>query len=125
MTRRRIYPRLIKSIALVGILFSSFAFMTNEARIFAFLPDNPLLVEWAGPYGGIPPFDKVKVTDFKPALEVGMAENLSEVEKIANDPASPTFENTIAALERTGKTLSRVSTIYGIWGGNMATPEYQ
>ena len=59
---------------------------------------NPLTNNWEGPYGGIPPFDKVKVSDFKPALEAAMAENLAEVEKIANDPAEPTFENTIAAM---------------------------
>ena len=46
---------------------------------------NPLLAEWTGPYGGVPPFDRVKVSDFKPALEAAMSENLSEVERIAND----------------------------------------
>ena len=44
---------------------------------------NPLLGEWAGPYGGVPPFDKVQVALFKPALEAAMAENLSEIENIA------------------------------------------
>jgi hypothetical protein len=39
---------------------------------------NPLTQNWEGPYGGIPPFDKVKVADFKPALEAAMAENLAE-----------------------------------------------
>ncbi|HKP69177.1 MAG TPA: M3 family metallopeptidase, partial [Pyrinomonadaceae bacterium] len=86
---------------------------------------NPLTQNWEGPYGGIPPFDKVKVADFKPALEAAMAENLTEVEKIANDPAAPTFDNTIAAMEKTGTTLDRVTTIYGIWGSNLSTPEYQ
>ena len=125
MASSKIYSRFFTGIAVIGVLSLLLAFMTNDAVISASSAANPLLEEWAGPYGGIPPFDKVKVADFKPALEVGMAENLSEVEKIANDPASPTFENTIAALERTGKTLNKVSTIYGIWGGNMATPEYQ
>ena len=49
-----------------------------------------------------------------------MAENLAEVDRIANDPAAPTFENTIAALERTGRTLDRVSTIYGICVSTMS-----
>jgi peptidyl-dipeptidase Dcp len=86
---------------------------------------NPLLAPWTGPYGGIPPFDRVRVEDFKPALEAAMAENLAEVERIANDPAAPTFENTMAALERAGAAIDRVSTIYGIWSGNLNTPEFQ
>ena len=63
---------------------------------------NPLLNEWTGPYGGVPPFDRVKVELFKPALEAAMAENLAEIDKIANNTAAPTFENTIVALERAG-----------------------
>jgi peptidyl-dipeptidase Dcp len=86
---------------------------------------NPLLAEWEGPYGGVPPFDKVQVALFKPALESAMTQNLSEVDKIANDPAAPTFENTIVAMERAGSTLDRVSTLYGVWGSTMAGPEFQ
>ncbi|MDT5262892.1 MAG: peptidyl-dipeptidase Dcp [Acidobacteriota bacterium] len=86
---------------------------------------NPLLAEWAGPYGGVPPFDRVEVAQFKPALEAAMAENLSEVEKIAANPAPPDFENTIAALERTGHTLDRVQTVYGVWSSTMNGPEFQ
>ncbi|MDH5227155.1 MAG: M3 family metallopeptidase [Gammaproteobacteria bacterium] len=82
-------------------------------------PANPLLAPWTGPFGGVPPFDKVKVPDLQPALEAGMAQQLQEIERIARDPAPPTFENTIAALERTGRTLDRVSTIYGIYGSTL------
>ncbi|HEX8722594.1 MAG TPA: M3 family metallopeptidase [Pyrinomonadaceae bacterium] len=87
--------------------------------------DNPLVAEWAGPFGGVPPFDRVRVADFKPALEAAMAENLAEVDKIAADKSAPTFENTVAAMERAGSTLDRVTTVYGIWSGNMNTPEFQ
>ena len=86
---------------------------------------NPLLAEWTGPYGGFPPFDRVNVSDFKPALEASMTENLSEVERIANDNAPPTFENTIVALEKAGHSLDRVTTVYGIWSSNMNGPEFQ
>ncbi len=89
------------------------------------MPENPLLQPWTGPYGGVPPFDKVRVEDFKPALEAAMAENLAEIDRIANDPAPPTFENTIAAMERSGRTLDRVGNIYGIWSSNMNSPEFQ
>jgi peptidyl-dipeptidase Dcp len=82
-------------------------------------PANPLLAPWTGPFGGVPPFDKVKVADLQPGLEAGMTQQLEEIERIARDPAPPTFENTIAALERTGRTLDRVSTIYGIYGSTL------
>jgi peptidyl-dipeptidase Dcp len=87
--------------------------------------DNPLLQDWSGPYGGVPPFDKVRIEHFKPALEAGMAESLGEIQRIASDPAPPTFENTIAAMERAGRTLDRVGTVYGIWSSNMNSPEFQ
>lgn len=89
------------------------------------LPANPLLAEWTGPYGGVPPFDQVRVEDFKPALEAAMAENLAEIDRIAKSPAPPTFQNTIAAFEGTGRTLDRVYTIYGIWRSSMNGPEFQ
>ena len=84
---------------------------------------NPLLAEWTGKYGGVPAFDKVKITDFKPALEAAMTENLGEIDKIANNSAAPTFENTIAEMERAGHTLDRVQTFYNIWSGSMSSPE--
>jgi peptidyl-dipeptidase Dcp len=97
---------------------------TVEAHNSAADP-NPLLAEWTGPYGGLPPFDKVQIAMFKPALEAAMAENLAEVETIARVRSAPTFENTILALEKAGHTLDRVTTIYGIWGSTMASPEFQ
>jgi len=68
----------------------------------------PMLAPWTGPYGGVPPFDKVEVAQFKPALEAAMAEQLAELEKITDDPAPPTFANTLAAFEKTGRTLDRL-----------------
>lgn len=84
---------------------------------------NPLLAAWTGPYAGVPPFDKVRVADFKPALETAMAEELREIAAIADNPAAPTFENTIVAMERTGAAKDRVQTVYGIWVGTLSTPE--
>ena len=88
-------------------------------------PANPLLAGWTGPYGGIPPFDQVRVEHFQPALEAAMAENLAEVERIASNPAPATFENTLAALERSGGAFERVNNLYGIWSSNLNTPEFQ
>jgi peptidyl-dipeptidase Dcp len=91
----------------------------------AAVPSNPLLREWTGPYGGVPPFDEIKVEHFIPALEAAMAENLAEIDRIANNPEPPTFENTIAAMERSGRALDRAGTAYSIWGSTLNTPEFQ
>src|ERR1700716_4148279 len=72
-----------------------------------------MLAPWSGPYGGVPPFEKVKVEDFQPALETAMAEALAEIDTVASDPAPPTFENTIVGLERSGRALDRVRNIFG------------
>lgn len=96
---------------------------TNSESATVVNETNPLLEDWVGNFGGIPPFDKVQIAQFKPALEAAMTENLAEIDKIANNKDAPTFENTIAAMERTGSALDRVSTIYGIWAGTMSSPE--
>ncbi|HEV8375432.1 MAG TPA: M3 family metallopeptidase [Candidatus Polarisedimenticolia bacterium] len=87
--------------------------------------DNSLLAKWTGPYQGVPPFDKVKVDEFKPALETGMAQNLVEIDAIAANPAAPNFDNTIAGLERSGRELARAISIYGVYSSTMSTPEFQ
>lgn len=114
---------IVRSIVLL-IAVTMLANITTNTS-FAVTEENPLLANWEGPYGGVPPFDRVQIPLFKPALEAAMTERLAEVERIANDPAAPTFENTIVALERSGQTLDRVSTLYGVWGATMASPEYQ
>ena len=86
---------------------------------------NPLLAKWEGPYEGFPPFDRVQIGLFKPALESAMAEQLVEVDRLAKNAAAPDFENTIVALEHAGSTFNRVSTIYGVWGSTMNGPEFQ
>ncbi|HEX9800884.1 MAG TPA: M3 family metallopeptidase [Thermoanaerobaculia bacterium] len=87
--------------------------------------ENPLLAPWTGPHGGVPAFDQVRVEQFQPALEAAMAEQLAEVDAIASHVAAPTFDNTIAALERVGKTLDRVGTYYGVFASTMSSPEFQ
>jgi peptidyl-dipeptidase Dcp len=84
---------------------------------------NPLLQEWTGPYGGVPAFDKMQVSDIKPAFELAIAENLSDIQTIANNPNPATFENTIVALERSGEQLNRGFVYYGIWRSNLSSKE--
>jgi peptidyl-dipeptidase Dcp len=73
----------------------------------------------------VPPFDQVQVADFKPALEAAMAENLAEIDAIARNPAAATFDNTIAALERSGRRFTRVNAIYSVWSSTMSTADFQ
>ncbi|WZL89329.1 M3 family metallopeptidase [Salinimicrobium sp. 3283s] len=86
---------------------------------------NDLLQEWTGPYGGVPRFDEMKLEDLKPALEQGMASHLQEVLMISANPAPPTFENTILAMQQSGEALDRAFTYYGIWSSNMSSPEFR
>ena len=89
------------------------------------IAQNPLLGKWEGSYGGVPPFDRVQIALFKPALEAAMAEQLSEIDRIAADSATPTFSNTIEALERAGNSLSRVGALYAVWSSTMNSSEFQ
>src|SRR4051812_23028879 len=59
-----------------------------------------------------PPFDKLKDTDYQPAIEEGMRQQREEIDRIANDPNPPTFDNTIVAMERTGVLLTRAAKIF-------------
>ncbi|ACG74438.1 Peptidyl-dipeptidase Dcp [Anaeromyxobacter sp. K] len=87
--------------------------------------NNPLLAPWAGPHGGVPPFDVARVDQLAPAIEAGMAAKLAAVEAIAADPAAPTFDNTLAAMERSGRALDRAMTVFGVFSTSMSTPEFQ
>jgi len=73
--------------------------------------DNPLLTESPLPYH-VPAFDKIKDEHFAPAMEAGMREQLKEVEVVANSSEKPTFENTVVALERTGRLLDRAERTF-------------
>jgi len=120
---RRFSLLILFAFALVfGIMNST---STDSKTLAAAPAANPLTAKWEGPYGGLPPFDKVKVSDFKPALEAAMAENLAEIDAIANSKAAPTFANTFLPLEKSGDLLNRVQTIFGIWSTSMNTAEFQ
>ncbi|MGI8819470.1 MAG: M3 family metallopeptidase [Chthoniobacterales bacterium] len=85
---------------------------------------NPLLVESTLPYQ-MPPFDKIKNEHYAPAFTAALAEQLQEIEAIANNPEPATFENTLVAMERSGRTLTRVNNIFGNLAGAHTNPEIQ
>ncbi len=86
--------------------------------------DNPLLKESTLPFH-MPPFDKIKDENFAPAYQAALAEQLKEVETIANLKDEPTFDNTLVALERSGQTLTRVDNIFSNLAGANTNPAIQ
>jgi peptidyl-dipeptidase Dcp len=92
---------------------------STPAPAAAFGPSNPFYAESTLPFHA-PPFDKIKDSDYQPAIDAGMAEQIREVEAIANNPAPPTFENTIVAFERSGRLLDRAWAAFNcVTGANI------
>jgi len=85
--------------------------LTAQTETTAFGPSNPFYAPSTLPFQA-PPFDKIKDTDYQPAFEAGMAQQLKEIQAIADDPAPPTFQNTFVALEKSGQLLTRVSAAF-------------
>lgn len=106
---------------LMSIFIMSTTFFAASAQSNS---DNPLLKPWTGPYGGVPAFNEYKVSDFKPAIQFAIQEKLNEIDVIANNPKPATFENTIVAMERSGGTIERILTVYGIYRSNLSSPEF-
>src|SRR5215470_14032181 len=78
--------------------------------------DNPLLEDWRGPFA-VPPFGRLSPEHFMPAFDRAFAEHDAEIAAIAADAAAPTFQNTIEAMERAGRTLDRVGGVFGVLSG--------
>jgi peptidyl-dipeptidase Dcp len=77
-----------------------------------FGPSNPFYEPSTLPFHA-PPFDKIKDEDYQPAIEAGMAREIVEIQTIADNPAPPTFANTLVAMEKTGQLLKRASAAFG------------
>ncbi len=77
---------------------------------------NPLLSDWTGRFG-LPPFGAVTPEHFRPAFDAALAAHRAEIDAIAGDPAAPSFDNTIVALERSGRDLDRVGSAFWVLAG--------
>ncbi len=86
--------------------------------------DNPLLRPWTGPFG-LAPFAAVRPEQFAPAFERGMAEQLAEIDAIAASPDAPTFANTVAAFDRSGRLLDRVGSLFYNLAASETSPALQ
>lgn len=83
---------------------------------------NPLLQEWITPFE-LAPFDRIRDTDFEPALEVALKQEMDELLAIANNPDAPTFENTIDAMMAAGKALGQVLSVFYTLVGSDSNPK--
>ena len=85
---------------------------------------NPYMKEWDTPYGTAP-FSQIKVSDHAPAIKAGIEAEKADIQAIIDNPEAPTFENTIAAMDRSGKLLTKASGVFFNLSESDATPEIQ
>ena len=77
---------------------------------------NPLLTDWTGPFG-LPPFGAIAPAHFRPAFDAALSPHRAEIDAIAANPAPPDFDNTIVALEQSGRALERVANVFFVLAG--------
>jgi len=80
------------------------------------MPDNPLLAGWLGP-DEVPPFGRIAPEHFRPAFVRAMADQRAALARVATDPAAPSFDNTVAAIERSGRALARIDNVFSLLAG--------
>ena len=85
---------------------------------------NPLLGEWTGSFE-LPPFPSIRPDHFRPAFDRALADHRAEMASIAENPAGPSFENTIAALEASGRDLERVANLFFVLAGADTSDEIE
>lgn len=99
------------TLTLVGALLLSASSLSTASEPAAMNRTNPLLTPSTLPFQA-PPFNKIKDSDYLPAIEAGIKRQLAEVRKIADNPAPPTFDNTLVALEKSGRLLNRAMGVF-------------
>ena len=108
----------ISTIVTAGAIALTTGSASAQAAHAAFGPSNPFYAPSTLPYHA-PAFDKIKDTDYQPAIEAGIAKNLDEIRAIADNKAEPTFDNTIVAMEKSGRLISRVMMVFnGVTAAN-------
>ena len=107
-----------------AIVAGAMAAGTASAQQAAFSPANPFFKPSALPFEA-PAFDHIKDADCEPALLAGMAEQTREMRAIADNPAAPTFDNTIVAMEKTGALLDRTESAMSAIAGAFTNPDIE
>jgi peptidyl-dipeptidase Dcp len=99
-----------------------FAFAVLTVGTATSAPGNPLMQPSTLPFGALP-FDRISDGDYQPAIEAGMAQQLKEIDAIANNSAPPTFENTLVAMEKSGRLLDRASGAFDVEVATNSDPQ--
>ncbi len=97
----------------------------DVARLRLEADRDPMLARWEGPYGGVPPWDLVKNELFPAAFAKGIELRAAEINVITTNPEPPTFANTIAALEDSGRHLARSEELFGVLSTSLNTKDVQ
>lgn len=101
---------------------AAIAFAALTAGPATSAPENSLMQPSTLPFGALP-FDRLSDSDYQPAIEAGMRQQLKEISAIANDPAPPTFDNTLVAMERSGQLLARATGAFGVEVATNSNPQ--
>ncbi len=108
----------VRMVLAAGVIMTSSSVLAAQSADAGFGPANPFYAASTLPFQA-PPFDKIKDSDYQPAIEAGMAEQLKEMKAIADNSAAPTFENTVVAMEKTGTLFQRALAAFsGVTGAN-------
>lgn len=89
------------------------------------MSSNPLLEPWPGPYGGVPPWNRVQPHHFPSAFEAAIADERAAIEAIVQSAGPATFDNTIAPLQLADATIDRVMRVFNVFRLNLSSPEYR
>jgi peptidyl-dipeptidase Dcp len=112
--------------ALAGVVTAvAWGLMAKDSTSSADVGTNPLVAPWSGPYGGVPPWDRMRPELFAEAFTTALAEERAEIDAIASSSEPPTFRNTIAAFDRSGRARLRVSRLFAVATENITNPQYQ
>jgi len=112
------------SCLLLTVLAVSEADVVNAQTVSGFSKSNPFYAVSTLPFH-VPAFDKIKNSDFKPAMEEGIRQQMAEIQKITNNTAPATFANTLVVMERSGQLLDRVGAVLNVLTGAYTNPELQ
>src|SRR5271157_1401035 len=114
----------MQTLILAAIVIIGLSALPALATRTDFGPDNPFFAPSTLPFHA-PPFDKIKDEDYQPAIEAGMTDELSEIRSIADNPAVPTFDNTLVAMQKTGRLLRRAQAAFAAVSQANADPVLQ
>src|SRR5271169_4954597 len=119
-----VMQRLAIGLIVIGAIAMGTVYTPATGADAKFGPGNPFYAASTLPFHA-PAFDKIKDEDYQPAIEAGMAEELTEIQAIADNPAAPTFENTLVAMEKTGRLFQRAMAAFGAVSGADTNPLLQ